>query len=359
MTTCIHLVPEWLELVFLNFSIGVLVCRLWLLEDLTDARLPSRRNLLARMWRLLGIAAAAMIASSIGDLLVRAAEMSGQPLSTVFSVLPTVVMRTHLGHVWLIRIAALTLLSLTLRTSRRYRDSHAFMFFLLGLLVIVTMTKSASGHAADAGDFSAAGIMDCLHLIAASIWGGGLFVLAVAILPALARSGDRATTVTAIVAHRFSRIAGFAVGIIAMTSLYNAWSLVGSIEALWKAPYGWTVIAKAVLFLLLICLGAFNRYVNVPLLGEWADLSPVEQGMIPRSLSPIFARFRQPLNDRRIQQRFILIVRTEAFLMILVLLCAVLLRHEIPARHHTHMEHAEGKSSISTHGGGNPHTDNR
>ena len=355
ITACIHMVPEWLELVFLNFSIGVLVCRLWVLED----SVVSRRSLLAGMWRLLGIATAAMIASSIGDLLVRAAEMSGQPLSAVFPVLPTVVMHTYLGHVWLIRIAALIVLSLTLRAGRRYRESRAFMFFMLGLLAIVTMTKSASGHASDAGDFSVAEIMDWLHLMAAAFWGGGLLVLAVASLPTRARSAASATTVIANVAHRFSRIAGIAVGIIAVTSLYNAWVLVGSIEALWKAPYGWTVIAKAVLFLPLVCLGAFNRYVSVPLLRERADLSSGEQGMISLGLAPILARFRRSSNGRRIQQRFILSVRTEASLVLLILLCAVLLRHEIPARHHAHMEHAEEKSSISPHGGGSMHIDNR
>ena len=323
ITACIHIVPEWLELVFLNFSIGVLVCRLWVLED----------SAVTRIWRLLGIALAAMIASSVGDLLVRAAEMSGQPLSAVFSVLPTVVLRTHLGHIWFIRIAALFSLSIALGAGSRHRDSRAFMVCLLGLLAIVAMTKSASGHASDAGDFSVAEIMDWLHLMAASLWGGGLFVLAAVILPGLARS-NRPAKVTAGVVQRFSRMAGISVGIIALTSLYNAWSFVGSVGALWEAPYGWAVMAKAVLFLLLVCLGAYNRYVSVPLLGEWAGLSPVEQG----GVSPIFARFRNSPDCRLIIQRLERCIRIEAFLMVMVLFCATLLRHEIPARHYSHME---------------------
>src|SRR6185369_15215450 len=338
MTACIHIVPEWLELVSLNFSIGVLVCRLWVLEDSA----VSRRNLLARMWRLLGIAAAAMIASSISDLLVRAAEMSGQPLSNVFSVLPTVVLRTHLGHIWLIRIAALLVLSIALRAGRRHLESRAFMFFMLGLLAIISMTKSASGHASDAGDFSVAEIMDWLHLMAASIWGGGLFVLAIAILPDLAGAGKLPAKVTADVACRFSRMAGIAVGIIVITSLYNAWSFVGSVGALWKTPYGWTVIAKAVLFLLLICLGAYHRYVNVPLLREWAALSPVEQGIISRGVSSFLARFRHSPDYRLSIQRLERNIRIEALLMVMVLLCATLLRHEVPARHHSHMGSSNG-----------------
>ncbi|SRR6266704_3737004 len=353
MTACIHIIPEWLELVFLSFSIGALVCRLWVLEDSAVTHLHSRLNFLARMWRLLGIVVAAMIACSAGDLLVHSAEMSGQPLSNALSVLPTIVFHTHLGHAWLIRITALVLLSLTLGAGRRYRDSRTCIYLMLGLLAIAAMTKSASGHASDSGDFSIAEIMDWLHLMAASLWGGGLFVLAVTILPDLARLVDRTAEVNAKVAHRFSRMASIAVGIIAVTSLYNAWSFVGSIGALWKASYGWTVITKSILFLLLIGLGAYNRYVGVPLLQECAGLSPV------RGALPFIARLRRPLDERRIQQRFMLTVRAEALLMILVLLCAALLRHQVPARHHAHTEHAEGKPSLSPHGGGTPHTDNR
>jgi putative copper resistance protein D len=345
LMSCIHIVPEWLELVFLNFSIGVLVCRLWVLED----SVVFRRNLLARMWRLLGIAAAAMIASSIGDLLVRAAEMSGQAFSRVFSVLPTVVLHTHLGHVWLIRIAALLFLLIALSAGRRRLESRAFMFFMLGLMAIISMTKSASGHASDAGDFSVSEIMDWLHLVAASIWGGGLFVLAVAILPDLARGGKLPATVSADVACRFSRMAGIAVGIIVITSLYNAWSFVGSAGALWKAPYGWTVIAKTVLFLLLVCLGAYNRYVSVPLLREWAALPPVEPGIISRGVSPMLARFSRPLDYHLIIQRFERNIRIEALLMVMVLLCATLLRHEIPARHHSHMGNEGDGRSLHPH----------
>ena len=29
MTSVIHIIPEWLELVALTFSIGLIVCRLW------------------------------------------------------------------------------------------------------------------------------------------------------------------------------------------------------------------------------------------------------------------------------------------------------------------------------------------
>ncbi len=115
---------------------------------------------------------------------------------------------------------------------------------MLCIAVIIAMTESASGHASDKGDFSIPEIMDFLHLLAAGAWGGGLFALSLVILPKLARAGDQAAALIADIARRFSRIAGIAVGIIAITALYNAWSFVGSFEAIWTSPYGWTVFAK-------------------------------------------------------------------------------------------------------------------
>jgi putative copper export protein len=206
--------------------------------------------------------------------------------------------------------------------------------------LIVAMTESASGHASDAGDLSMAEFMDWFHLVAASVWGGGLFVLAIVIFPKIVEPGDLATLFIAVAAARFSRIAGIAVGIIAVTALYNAWFYVGSYEALWKTHYGLTVIAKIILFLLLIILGAFNRYSSVPLLQHWAGISPDNRGIINRIANRLFARFLRNQNGYRIAIRFMCSVRIEAFLIIGVLLCAALLRHEVPARHHAHLEHA-------------------
>ena len=146
---------------------------------------------------------------------------------------------------------------------------------MLSLGLIIAMTESASGHASDAGDFSVAEIMDWFHILAASVWGGGLFALAV-ILPLFIKQADR--TSIARVAGRFSRIAGYAVGVIAITSLYNAWSYVGSFAAFWKTAYGLTAQRRFSYSVVLIQFAAFNRYVSVPLLREKAGMFPADSG---------------------------------------------------------------------------------
>jgi putative copper resistance protein D len=339
MTFSIHIVPGWLELAALTFCIGLLACRLWFFTLSARAGLNQQENILDAMWKLLSVCAAVMIVSSSADLILRAGEMSGHPLSTVLPVLPKVIFHTHLGHAWLIRIGALILLLLTLALFGHRSKSRGFTGFMLGIAVIITMTESASGHASDKGDFSFPEIMDFLHLIATCVWGGGLFVLSLVLLPKLTRRGDQTAALIADVARRFSRIAGIAVGIVAFTALYNAWAYVGSIEAIWTSPYGRTVFAKIILFSLLISLGAFNRYVSVPLLLEWGGVSWTQRGMSTHFEQRFISRYFFNPDGHAIAVLFTRTVRIEAMLILGALLCAAMLRHEIPARHYSHAEH--------------------
>ena len=348
-----HVIPEWLELMSLAFCIGVIVCRLWFFTPSTQGEFSYQENFVSRMWTLFCFGLAVMIAGSMVELLSRTAEMSGRPFPAFFSVLPTVLFQTHYGSVWIIRIGALLLLALS-KTAVKYRDTRTFLFFMLLLGLIVSMTASASGHASDAGDLSLPEIMDWLHLLAASVWGGGLMVLSASVLPDLTGRKEPTPALIAKVVSRFSAMAGFAVGIAAITALYNAWIYVGSIHALLGGPYGWTVIAKIVLFLVLINLGAFNRYVSVPLFQEWAGASSTGRGVFTRIALKFFPRFQLDGNGGRIVSRFMRSVKVEAILIIGVLLCAAILRHEIPARHLSHLGHtgSEGHSMPHHNHGG-------
>ncbi len=337
MVVLLHTIPGWLELISLAFCLGTLVLLLWVVDASADAEVRSPENIRTRLWRSYGICLVVAILCTIADLLIGASEISGGSSRAVFAVLPTVLFKTHFGRVWLIRFAAILTLVVALQTGRGSRDSRGSLYFMLALWFIIAMTKSASGHASDSGDFSNAEIADLLHLVAASSWGGGLFALAVVILPPLVQAAD--CMLIARVASRFSRLAGYAVGVIALTALYNGLLYVGRFEALWLTPYGWMVVAKIFLFFLLVTVGAFNRYATVPLLQEWAGLPSKKPSIadIPACTNP-----RLPGNDERSRsaERFLNAVRAEALLMALVLLCAALLRHEVPARHAMHREHA-------------------
>ena len=355
MAEFLHALPAWFQLLFLATCSGTIICCLWLF-DASAGETSVQVSMTARLWRLFNAGVAVILACSVADLLIGTAEMSGSTILTLFPQLPTVMLKTHFGRVWLIRIVSLAALSLAANAWKTGRRSRPRLYLLLGIVVIIAMTESASGHAADRGDFSFAEIADWFHVLGASVWGGGLFVLAVIVLPELTRS-EETSSLLAYMARRFSTIAGFAVGIIALTALYNAWLYVSSFEALWTTPYGWIVFAKAVLFLLMVALGAFNRYMNIPLLLDRAGAPSKKHRIAEIATARPFAPSRGNRGENRTAARFVNAVRFEAFLMALVLLCAALLRHEVPARHVLHIGHALAGPDHGMHMHYAPHPD--
>ncbi len=340
MNLILHIIPSWLELVFLAYCIGALACRLWVFPASANMAQSEQGQVGDRVWLALAVGIVLTLASGAVNLLVRTAEMSVSPLWEAFSSLPAVVLKTHFGEVWLIRITGLVLVLAVAWAGRTYRDSRLILYFLLGIGAIVAMTESASGHAADAGDFSLNEIVDWLHLFAASVWGGGLFVLSATVLPLLARGGAEGARSIAGVAARFSRMAGIAVGTIALTALYNAWVYAGSVNALLRTPYGRTIIVKLVLFIALLILAAYNRYVRVPRLLELANMPTPRRNVPGGLLAPLLAPFvRDAAGDADVA-RFARSLRVEALLIAGVFFCAALLRHEVPAKHFLHLEHA-------------------
>jgi copper resistance protein D len=336
MNLIIHSMPFWLELVSLVFCIGGLACLLWVLPARESEEVHHRGLNHLQLWFFLRLSVFSAMVGSCIDLLIRTAEMSGEPISSAFPYLPTVLFKTHIGQVWLIRMITYIIISLMMTVANKYRDNRKYLLPLFCLGVLAAMMESASGHAADKGDFSIAEIMDWLHLFAASVWGGGLFALALTLHPATLETDGHANRSIVETASRFSRIAGFAVVTIAVTAVYQAWVYVGSYEAVVKSSYGWTLVVKSFLFLSLILFGAINRYIGVPGIREWSGLPQGKQGIVSRLVKPVLTPFTRNREERTSIHRFAFRIRIEAFLVAAVLLFASLLRHEVPAKHYLH-----------------------
>ena len=99
--------PTLFDLLALTICIGALSCRLWVLH--VTGNMPHDRDeglLLANVWKLLGVLAAMLVLSSSILLLTRTAEMSGLSLTAGFSAVPRVLLKSHYGRVWLLRVSA-------------------------------------------------------------------------------------------------------------------------------------------------------------------------------------------------------------------------------------------------------------
>src|SRR5271169_6547672 len=106
MEIIFHCMPLWIELTSIAFCTGTLVFFLWVIPA---AAYPdsSIRN---RLWLLFTISVAVGMTGSVIDLILRVAEMSWETVLSSFPLVPSVLLKTHSGRVWLIRIVSLLFL---------------------------------------------------------------------------------------------------------------------------------------------------------------------------------------------------------------------------------------------------------
>lgn len=111
-------------------------------------------------------------------------------------------------------------------------------------------------------------MVDVLHLVAGSVWLGGIVGLAL-VLPGLADRG----TLAAQTLTRFSSLAAGALALLVATGATLAWRIVGSWSALVETDYGRLLLAKVGTAVIAVALAAWNR--------RW--LLPKVQGAARRS----------------------------------------------------------------------------
>ena len=134
---------------------------------------------------------------------------------------------------------------------------------LPGLLGAVLL--SWSGHASSGTDATLGTAFDIAHGWATAAWLGGLFMLMVLALPLLdaLAPADRVRLGAGIVV-RFSAVAVAAVVVLVVTGVYRALAELPSLSALWTTDYGLALLAKLIVFGVMLVLAAWNRLVLHP-----------------------------------------------------------------------------------------------
>jgi putative copper export protein len=336
-----------IDLLALITCLGTLSCHLLVLPPpATDEDTAVLSRLRVALWRLLGGCLVALTVSSAGELLGRTLTMSGLPLTLLGRTLPLVLLRTHYGHVWFVRLGALVMLWIGWGAGRRHQHTQTVPASMLVAGSLLALTRSLSGHAADWGDLTLAVLMDGLHLLASGLWGGGLLALTCMVLPPMRRCADRRYVLLADLAQRFARLASLALAVVLLTGFANAWAQVGTVRTLWATPYGRTLLAKLLLVCCVLLLGAVNHYIYVPLLQQQAGRSVAGGWLLHapglRQLLP--AGWKTPARAQVVHQWWRTTV-VESLLLIGVVLCTALLLHGIPARSASHAMQGHGETT--------------
>ncbi len=261
--------PEWLRavsrwLALLGLALAVAVWPVWLLV-LRPAISPAWQagpRLTRRTKRLAAAGIGLGIAGSAVALVVQAA---GSDQDDLVSAILTTLSETRYGRLWLYRVALFLALALVLSVAAWWWPKRRRWTVALGLLIsgVLPVPYSMLSHAAaQASGRTTAIAFDAVHLLAASLWVGGLIVLAGTLLPALGDltpAGRRLVLSRAI--PRFSVLALTAWGALIITGAYAAWLHVGNWAALRETAYGRSLSVKVLLLIPLLLLAAFHLLV--------------------------------------------------------------------------------------------------
>jgi len=229
------------------------------------AELPSSVEADRRLRRAVLASWTLMAVSGVCWLALVSAQMTGRPLADSLnpSRVATVLGSTVFGQAWTIRaLLALGLIALwpLLRASSKGRRRWARVgsFAMAGGL-LAGLAWGGHANAEVGGQGLAHHASDVAHLLAAGAWLGGLAPLA-ACLGRVDRSPTtRALNECANTAARFGNWAALCVGLLLVTGTVNAYFLIHAPEALLETEYGNLLLAKLLLFALMLGIAAVNR----------------------------------------------------------------------------------------------------
>ncbi|RKR91187.1 putative copper resistance protein D [Micromonospora pisi] len=234
---------------FATVTVGLLLTAAFLLPGDRGSVSPRGYLLLRRVtgcaigW---AFSAAAMLVLTVSDLL-------GQPIGQVRSA-TVLSFATSISQGRALALQAG--LALLLAVLSRAGVSRTLAATMAVLALVAVLPPAFTGHAAGAGNHQLAVTSLALHVLAATVWLGGLVGLL------SVRSGR----LLADAAARYSRLALACFVLVAVSGLTNAWVRLGEWNQLWHSSYGSLLLGKIAALLLLGGLGALHRARTLPAL---------------------------------------------------------------------------------------------
>ena len=202
-------------------------------------------------WVLAGL----LVVAGLVELTVYAMRASGEALS--LGLLAEALYETRVGHLWIVRVA-LGFLVAAAASYAVWRRSPAYWWGAASVAAGLLMTITLQSHAAAEGGFLPLAA-DWIHIVAASVWMGGLLGFPILLTgPLLAMPADVRAGLLGRTVRRFSKVATGAVTTLLITGGYAILLHVPNLWALTDTAYGNALTVKLGLLVLLLAAGAVN-----------------------------------------------------------------------------------------------------
>ena len=213
----------------------------------------------------LRLAAIIVALGSLAALVAQTAVMAGSLSEAVKPAsLSFMVTGTALGMAMVVRAAA-ALLGLVALVALKPGRALWSVTAALGLIVAASFAWTGHGAATEGPGGPIHLVANIIHAVAAALWLGALAALTALLLR---RAGPDLAIHRAL--HGFAGLGTLAVLMLVLTGLVNSWFLIGPerVASIAGNLYGQLLVAKLVLFGLMLALAASNRFRLTPTLGS-------------------------------------------------------------------------------------------
>ncbi len=330
MTHWIHVLTALLQYTGLIVLIGALAT-----HNIKNINVPPifSTTVQERLNSTLITALTALTLSAPAVLAIRATMMTGRPVGEIMPTLPTLLLHTHYGFVWLVRCVLLISLWLLviplIRTNKQWLVKPMFI-----VATLIAWTLSAAGHASGWDDFSWQQLTDWLHIISASLWAGSMLSTLFVIWPLL--HSDSCLNFINHAALRLSRLASKVFMLVIATGLVNLYLQLSTPGDLVNTSYGQILSIKIILVVMMLYFAFINRYRYLALRQQQTDHKTPLLTKIAHFLL-FFAPGLQQQSDKTVSRHFFQILILETLCLLAVLVCTSILRHGPPPPHNMMM----------------------
>jgi copper transport protein len=250
-----EIAAKWLVYLGIAVLIGGTLFVLTIWQPVYQALKESTMSFNAPWRTLAAIGLVVLVAGDILALLVQAGQASGGEIAFPWSAATgAVLFNTRFGSIWLARLVLSLGLASLLPSAHRARER----WIAIGLGILLALTVSLGSHAAAEPQPWLPVAADTVHLLAASVWVGGLSHFVIGLYAARQFDARFRTQLTARLIPRFSALGLSSVGLLTLTGLYSAVLRLGSWDALNNTLYGRVLITKLIIALPMVAMGAVN-----------------------------------------------------------------------------------------------------
>jgi len=267
----------WLQFLGVVLAGGALTFRALILAPGARALGPGLdREASAAIWIGVVGAVLALHAGLFGFLVGAYPIVGGGILNVINTQIIPIRVGTHLGQAWtLMTFAWLGVLALLVGAWVTPRKRESLLAGAGVLSLAIAFGISWASHPASRGTLPLAA--DYLHLLAGALWVGGLVALASLAWAARALPRSAREELFRACLVRFSKLAVPVVVLLALAGAYMALRELPGPSALLSSDYGITLLAKTIVFMGALGLGAYHRRFVVPRIAAGGPVASVRR----------------------------------------------------------------------------------